>query len=329
MKRALSIILLIVILLIFSTAGYLFWGSAKPAENIGWGVVFSQKHAQLLGLDWQETYLALLDDIGAKRIKVASYWDLIEKEQGEYDFRDLDWQINEAAQRNAKIILVIGLKTPRWPECHIPNWDKGSITEIQQEHILKLLEEIVIRYRGAKTIWAWQVENEPFFSFGICSWADKEFLKKEINLVKSLDSQRPVIISESGEFSLWTTAAKNGDIVGVTMYKKVWAHQLKRYFTYPFPPVFYQRKAELVRKLFGKEVIVVELQAEPWGPKLLYDVSPEEQKKTMDLEQFRENINFARNTGLKEFYFWGAEWWYWMKEQQKEPQIWNEAKKLF
>ncbi|MBI2042657.1 MAG: beta-galactosidase [Candidatus Nealsonbacteria bacterium] len=329
MRRILGIILLAIILLILGAAGYFFWGSAKPAENISWGIVFSQKHAQLLGLDWQETYLALLDELGVKKIKVASYWDLIEKEGGEYDFNDLDWQIHEAAKRNAKILLVIGLKTPRWPECHVPDWDKNSNMETQQGHILNLLEEIILRYKESPVIWAWQVENEPAFPFGICPWTDEEFLKKEINLVKSLDAQRPVIISDSGEFSLWTTAANYGDVVGVTMYRKVWFHQLAQYLTYPFPPVFYQRKALIVQKLFGKEVIVVELQAEPWGPKLLYDVSPEEQKKTMDLEQFMANINFARNSGLREFYLWGAEWWYWMKEKQNEPQIWNEAKKLF
>jgi len=46
-------------------------------------------------------------------------------------------------------------------------------------------------------------------------------LKKEIDLVKSLDvKDRPVIITESGEFPLWIMAARYGDMVGVTMYKK-------------------------------------------------------------------------------------------------------------
>jgi len=61
----------------------------------------------------------------------------------------------------------------------------------------------------------------------------------------------------------------------------------------------------------------------------LYDSPLEEQKKTMDLEQFKKNIEFAKKTGLKEFYLWGSEWWYWMKEIQKQPEIWDEAKKLF
>jgi hypothetical protein len=109
----------------------------------------------------------------------------------------------------------------------------------------------------------------------------------------------------------------------------VWFHQLEAYISYPFPPIFYARKAKIIEKLFNKEVINVELQAEPWGPKLLYDSPLSEQEKTMNLEQFRKNIEFAKQTGFKEFYLWGAEWWYWMKEKQEQPEIWQEAKKLF
>ena len=99
--------------------------------------------------------------------------------------------------------------------------------------------------------------------------------------------------------------------------------------TYPFPPTFYWRKAQVINKLFHKEVICVELQTEPWGPKLLYDSPIEEQEKTMNLEQFKKNIEFAKKTGLSEFYLWGGEWWYWKKIKQNDFTIWNEAKKLF
>ena len=110
------------------------------------------------------------------------------------------------------------------------------------------------------------------------------------------------------------------------MYQKVYVSQLKSYLHYKLPPVFYWRKAQIIKKLFGKEVIVIELQAEPWGPKLLYDTSLEEQAKTMDLQQFRKKIEFAKKTGLKEFSLWGVEWWYWMKVQHNRPEIWNEAR---
>jgi len=330
MKKILKKLFLVILFLFLIFANCLFIGETKPAKEISWGVNFSQKHAQNLGLDWKETYLALLDDLGVKNLKVAAQWDLIEPEGDKFYFDDLDWQISGAEKRDAKILLVIGMKTGRWPECHIPEWAKDLSKEEQQKEILEMLREIVLRYRGSKAIRAWQIENEPFFPFGECPWVDKNFLKEEINLVKSLDQKhRQVVISDSGEGSFWIQTAQFGDIMGTTMYKKVWFKQLGVYIHYPFPPTFYWRKAQIIKKLFGKETICVELQAEPWCKSLLYDCPLEEQKKTMNLEQFKKNIDFAKKTGLKEFYLWGGEWWYWLKEKQNRPEIWNEARKLF
>lgn len=309
--------------------GYFFIGTPPQAEKIIWGVNFSQKHAEDLGLDWQECYLSLLDDLGVKNIKILTHWDLIEPRQGEYNFKDLDWQIKTAEEKGAKLILVIGRKTGRWPECHIPEWAKNLKAKEQEQEVLKLIEKIVLRYKDSVFISKWQVENEPFFVFGECPEIKQEFVKKEIDLVKSLDSSRPVIISDSGEGSFWFKAARLGDIVGITMYEKIWAKEISEYVNYPFPPTFYWMKAQIIKNLFNKKVICIELQAEPWGPVLLYDLPLEEQKKTMDLEQFRKNIDFAKKTGLDEFYLWGSEWWYWLKIKQNRPEIWQEAKLLY
>ena len=330
MKKMLGIILISLLVLFLVLICYFFVGRGTEAKKIVWGVNFSQKHTVNLGLSWKETYLALFEDLGVKNIKLITHWDWIEGEKDEFHFEELDWQIKEAENHGAKIILVIGMKTGRWPECHIPEWAKKLSKNEQQERMLNLIERIVLRYRDSSSIWAWQVENEAFFPFGECPWKDKNFFKKEIEFVKSLDPlKRPIIVSDSGEFSLWIQAATLGDIVGTTLHQKVWFKEIKSYISYPFPSVYYWRKAQLINKFFKKEVICIELQAEPWGPKLLYDVSIEEQKKTMNLEQFQKNIEFAKKTGLKEFYLWGVEWWFWMKEIQNDSLIWNEAKKLF
>ena len=119
---------------------------------------------------------------------------------------------------------------------------------------------------------------------------------------------------------MWFGAAKIGDIVGITMYREVWAHITNSfgfYFHYLFSPVYYSRKALLVKKIFGKDVICIELQAEPWTSKPFYDVPLHEQAKTMNPELFEQNVEFAKETGLDKFYFWGVEWWYWMKDKAK------------
>ncbi|MFC1663666.1 endo-1,4-beta-xylanase [Patescibacteria group bacterium] len=330
MKKFLKYFLFCLLIFFLLFAGCLFIREPQKAEKINWGVNFSQKHAENLGLNWQENYLALLDDLKVKNLKIAVHWDLIEPEENAFYFEDLDWQIEKAEERGVGILLVIGMKTGRWPECHIPEWAKGLSKEEQQEKISILIEKIVLRYREKSSIWAWQVENEPLFSFGECPWSDKEFLKKEITLVKSLDFQgRPVVISDTGEFSFWFEAARLGDIMGTTIYKTAWFGELGRYVNYPFPPAFYWQKAQIIKKIFNKKVICVELQAEPWGPSLLYNLPLGEQEKTMNLKQFQKNIEFAKSTGFDEFYLWGAEWWFWLKEKQNKPEIWDEARNLF
>ncbi len=147
-------------------------------------------------------------------------------------------------------------------------------------------------------------------------------------MVKDLDPSRRIVISDSGERSNWQDAAGIGDLVGTTMYRT----NVKRYglWTYSFlDPSFYSAKAETIGDLFGKDVICIELQAEPWPSKPLMEAPLLEQLKSMNLDMFKESIEFAKSTGLKAFYFWGAEWWYWMKKKQGRPEIWNEAKRLF
>jgi len=331
-------VILILFLIVFC---YFFVGWTKPAKNITWGVDFSQMQAENLKLNWKETYSAILNDLGAKNIKLHTQWDWLEGKKDKYYFADVDWQLAQAEKYNAKIIYVVGIKTGRWPECHTPTWAASLSKDDQQQELLKYIKEVILRYKDNKAIAFWQVENEPLLDFGNCpSWYynDDSFLKKEVELVKLLDPSRQVIVSDSGELSWWTKAAKTGDILGTTMYRKAWVNissfdfsiQLPGFYgTYPIPPVFYSRKAEVIEYLFGKKVICIELQTEPWPLGSLYDVSVKEQEKTMNLQQFQSNIKYAKETGLDTFYFWGTEWWYWMKTTQNQPEIWNEAKKLF
>ncbi len=309
---------------------YFFIGFANQSRNMTWGVNFSVKQTDFLKLDSRETYSAILNDLGAKNIKISVYWDLIEKEKGVYDFSELDWQVAEAKKHKANVILSIGMKVPRWPECHLPIWARDISKSEQQAEILNMLKEVVLRYKDSPALTMWQVENEAFFKFGACPWTDEEFLKKEIAFVKLNDPNHKIIVTDSGELSFWIKASQmGGDIVGVTTYKKVWQQQAHLYVSYPLSPVFYNRRAEIVKNIFNKKVIGVELQAEPWCANSIMNSSLEEQKKTMNLNQFKENIEFAKDTGIDTFYFWGTEWWYYMKTVYDDSSIWDEAKKIF
>ena len=118
--------------------------------------------------------------------------------------------------------------------------------------------------------------------------------------------------------------------MATTLYRTIWAKYLKIYVRYPIPAIFYQRKTALIKKFFDVDrIFVSELQAEPWGPKPNQELSLEEQSKSMDLEKFREIINYTKRAGFSEAYLWGVEWWYWLKQVQGNDSMWEEAKKLF
>ncbi|MFH1523080.1 MAG: endo-1,4-beta-xylanase [Patescibacteria group bacterium] len=321
---------LFVILIIFLFAILLLSrGHIYSKDELEYGLTFSKKQASSLGFDWQKVYIEILDDLKVKKIRLPAYWDEIEISSNQFNWNDLDWQINEASKRGGDIILAIGGRLPRWPECHFPNWTKDLEKIERDKKILAYIEKTIERYKDNKIISAWQVENEPFLShFGDCPELDKKFLDSEISLVKKLDS-RPIIISDSGELSYWIPAAKRADIFGTTLYRDTYSKFLKRYIHYPINPGFFRFKKNIANIFASPENwIVIELQAEPWGPVPYQNLTQADRDRTMNLGKFKEILEFSRKAGFKEFYLWGVEFWYWEKSEGRS-EMWEEAEKLF
>ncbi|MEK9152212.1 MAG: beta-galactosidase [Patescibacteria group bacterium] len=289
-------------------------------KEVAFGATFSKKYAEFLGLDWKTVYAALLEDLQVKKIRIPAYWDDIEPEPGVYSFSTVDWQIDQAERHGATVVLAIGRKLPRWPECYSPQWAKGLDESLLKTRILSMIEAVVKHYKKRAIITAWQVENEPFFAFGECPPPDRDFLKHEVAVVRALDF-RPVIITESGELSTWLDAAGIADIVGISTYRTVW-NRFVGYFYWPITPSAYQRRADQVNSLVDK-IIITELQAEPWFGSSTASTSPlADQLKLMNPDRLAQNISFARRIGFSEVYLWGVEWWYWLK-QNGHPEMWD------
>ncbi|MFA6551697.1 MAG: endo-1,4-beta-xylanase [Patescibacteria group bacterium] len=301
-------------------------------DELSYGVTFSPRLVRGMGLNWQTVFTAALDELNARKFRLMAYWDEIENKQGIFYFDDLDWQINEADKRGAQIILAVGGRLPRWPECHVPDWAKNLNVSERQENILNYLRQIIERYKGRNNITAWQIENEPFLPyFGDCQKLDQNFLDKEIKLVRSLDS-RPIVITDSGELSIWIPAASRADIFGTSLYRNTYSQHLNRYISYPLQPWFFRLKANLTEFLSmpkPRDLIVIELQAEPWGPNAYYQLTKAERERTMNLDKFKDILEFARLSGFREFYLWGVEYWYWEREVNGDAGMWEEAKTLF
>ncbi len=303
-------------------------GVSVPGK-INWGVTFSSRQTDYLGLDSGKVYKALLDDIKVRNLRLMAPWYQVEPKAGQYDFSDIDWYLREAQKRDAKVILAVGRKLFRWPECHEPDWARELPPEEFAAKILALVSAEINHFKKFDNIIGWQVENEALLPFGECRpEPNKELLKKEIALVKSLDS-RPVITTESGEISPWFRVGALVDRLGVSLYR-VTNNPVFGKISYPFRPGFYQKKAALAKALNPnlQDVFITELQLEPWGKKPLREMTVQDQYQSMDFAATQANIAFAQKTGFKEIYIWGAEWWYWLKEKQKDDRFWELGKEL-
>jgi hypothetical protein len=316
---------LFIVILIFLGVYLFLWSLDFSNKDQVFGITFSETYAKSLGLDSKEAYLAILNELNFQKLRLIAYWPEIEPQKNEFNFSYLDFQINEAQKRNKDIILVIGFRVPRWPECHIPKWAQNLNENDFRKELLNYIKKVVEYYKENKAILAWQVENEPFLKvFGICPPPNKNLFQTELILVKYLD-QRPILLTDSGELSTWFNTAGKSEIFGTTLYRIVW-NKYTGFFKHYIPPSIYTLRAWIVKKFTPtKKIIIAELQTEPWIPNS--NISPQQQAKIFTLKDFKENISFARKTGIQEIYLWGAEWWYFQKLNHN-PSYWEEAKKI-
>ncbi len=328
--RLLIILVLLLVALFFFLRGRDFSSEVPPQ----WGVTISTVYAKQLGLDPKKLFHDIIADLGVKKIRIPLYWQDIEISPGEYDWSLIKDFLLEAEKNNVKVILVLGRRQPRWPECHSPSWLREKTEKEMQKEILRLIKDELQEFKDYPAIEGWQVENEPLLRlFGKCPSPDQSFLKEEMKLVRE-NITKPLIITDSGELSLWLRTSPLTEKLGTTMYRVVW-NPLFGFWDYDFvPPGVYTAKAFLVKKLYPnlKDVIISELQAEPWVPdeySSVVDMPLSLQQEVWSEERFRDTLQYARQTGFQEIYLWGVEWWYWMKEKNNNSEYWEIAKELF
>jgi hypothetical protein len=297
------------------------------------GTSFIPAYAESLGLDAEDTMDALLDDLGVRHFRLVSYWNQLEPEEGKYDFSMLDWQMQKAEEHDAKVTLSIGLRQPRWPECHMPDWAKNTPEANWQPKLEKFIAAVVVRYKDSPALQSYQLENEYYLaSFGECPESTQERLISEYLLVKSLDQKNPVILSRSNNFPTLPKSPPTPDIYGISVYRRVWdGRTLKDYFTYPMPSWYYSFLAGIQKLSSGKPSVLHELQAEAWPPngQGILETSLYEQNESFDARRFEQYIKFGKDTGMREIYTWGSEYWYYRKEKLNDPSLWNVAKDIY
>ncbi|MEO5690949.1 MAG: hypothetical protein ABIQ64_02065 [Candidatus Saccharimonadales bacterium] len=305
---------------------FLAWFSfvATPArDQYTFATSFSVKQANQLGVSWRDNYIALLDDLEIRQFRLMSYWDDGEPAKDQMTFADLDWQMDEAAKRGAKVSLAIGLRQPRWPECHEPQWATALSPDEWKVELYEYISQTVNRYKNHPALESFQLENEALaWWFGDCrEEPDAARINEEFELVKSL-TDKPVWMSLSDQYGL-SVNKPIPDAYGYSLYLYVYNSVVPGTYVNPSPPVWFHRaRAVAIKSMHDKPFYLHELQLEPWGPKEIKQLSEDEQFITMSPEQIHYNLQYARKIGFDQVYTWGSEWWYW-RNVNGAPEVWE------
>lgn len=337
-QRLLVFVAALLVLWIGSLYGIAQWYiSSNKDKPLVLGTSFIPAYAESLGLDPQETMDALITDLNIRHFRLVSYWDQMEPEQGKYDFSLLDWQFQKAEAAGAKVTLSLGLRQPRWPECHMPVWAKqlpsGNAEGTWQKGLERYITAVVNRYKGSPALDSYQLENEYFLrGFGICTDFSRDRLVNEYNLVKQLDPYHTLIVARSNNALGQPVGQPTPDEFGISIYKRVWdANLTHRYLEYPFPAWFYASVAGVQKIMTGKDMIIHELQAETWPPnhQSIQETGLDEQNKSFNADRFKARVEFGKATGMREIYLWGSEYWYYRKVKLNDSSLWNVARDSF
>lgn len=311
---------LVVVTLSCSTVLLGFSLLRPPEQTLG--VTFSSKYAQSLGEDPTEVFRAIVEELGVRDVRLPVYWSDVETSQGVYDFSALDSLMAFAESHDVRITLVIGMKVPRWPECFIPTFYDRDSTAFDGA-VLRYVQAAVGHARQYNALTRWQVENEPFFPYGDCPAPSLDRLNKEIALVRMLDT-RPVIMTVSGEQEPWLDLASSADIIGISLYRFAYNNVIGA-VPFPYSPLYYRTHAFITR-FFTDDVIISELQMEPWFTGNPQD--PASVQIPFTAADFADHLVFAEQTGVHEALLWGAEWWYY-QHTHGDDSLWNMAKATF
>ena len=300
-------------------------------EPVVIGTTFIPDYARHFDLDPKETFGAMINDLGIKNFRLVSYWDVIEPTPGTYNFSELDWQFKMAEEANVKISLAMGMRQPRWPECHEPAWALKMPDNTWYQPLYAYMEAVVNRYKNSPALESYQLENEFFLkAFGMCTNFDRDRLVSEYKLIKGLDPDRKLIVSMSNNAIGTPLGEPTPDEWAISIYKRVWDKNITlRYFEYPIPAWYYAFRAGFTKITRGHDSFIHELQTEPWTPENsggTKESTLEEQDKSMSAQMLTDRIQYGRVTGMKAMYLWGSEWWYWRLKVHNDPSLWNAAK---
>lgn len=295
-----------------------------------------------MGLDYRETFRYACS-LGFPLVRLCSYWNEIEPGENQFDFSTLDWLLDESHRQGVEVVLTVGMKAPRWPEFHFPEWlsrcndTSGSMRPIDRhpgirDRTLHFLEQVINHARHAPAVQYWQVENEPFARLEITGgrFLSKGFVRQEVEQVRSLTLPHQKILLTNAitlpaaqfpaDDRAFRASLALADAVGVNVYTKVPIGN-SPFYVEAMPPFWNKlHHWQQILRIRSKEAWIAEAQAEPWEPNELVAM------KNMDYPssnpaRVQSLVTQLVAIGYSPILLWGCEYWYWHQKNGRHD--WN------
>lgn len=301
------------------------------------GTTFSQLQCRYLDLDYRQAFRQICS-LGFDRIRLCSYWNELEPQDNQFDFTSLDWLLEESDRYGIEVVLAVGMKVPRWPEFHFPDWLRdryetgaGKMPLDQRspavaDYGLRFVEAVVRHTREATALTYWQVENEPFTRLAITGgrFLSNDFVRREVQQVQQLALPNQKILltgsitlpfaDDAADQAAFETCLEIADAVGINVYSKVPIGQ-SHYYVEP-QSAFWQtlQDWQTQLQLHNKEAWIAEAQAEPWEPNQLVAIKGIDHPSSSP-QQAIDLVQKLVALGYGSILLWGCEYWYWHAQQ--------------
>lgn len=296
-------------------------------KQVVYGLTYSAPYAESLDLNPVDSFETILRAIPFKFVRLPIYWDRVEALNNIWDFSETDQLIKIAENNHVEVILAIGQKVPRWPECYAPDWADHLQKNEWSNEFLANIEQIAVHYANDSRIIRFQIENEAFFPFGQCT-IYPELIQKETDIIKKHNPNAIIQTTVSGEQGIGVAKVWQANVIGLSLYRQVVSPPIGR-LIFPHPSWFYRIQGLMVQ-LFGGRAVISELQAEPWGVHdfdLTQGAQVQAAYDAFNADDLQEYLRMAKSTGLGEISLWGPEWWLAMANHGR-PELWQAAQKL-
>ena len=194
-------------------------------DVIRFGTTFSHSHLDNLKILINDA-LDFALEMGFSHLRLGSYWQAIEKSKGLYKFSVLEDLLNRCEKTKQKVIMNVGVKSPRWPEFYWPGYlkEKDFNNSEAKKRVLLFIEKSVKALKKYSCITHWQVENEPLDPSGPENLAvPVDFLIQEVELVRKLDNRPNIMTLWADDLEsrkLFPEVLPISDVIGLDLYYK-------------------------------------------------------------------------------------------------------------